>query len=83
MKVISNSKIIFLGQAQLVFNIAKTASYVLQVKNPRALPTENAFERGKTGLGGRQKAEFSDEQMEHFKGKRVDYLKWGNLNSNT
>ena len=56
------------GEVQEVFNITKTASYAVQVKN-------SAHPGNTRGLQGNQKASFTAEQLEYFRGKRVDFLR--------
>lgn len=66
------------GPAQKAFNIQKTASYLVSVKNPSMSPPPHAdAEERRSGLGPSQKASLPASMKEHFRGKRVEWTRWG------
>lgn len=65
-----------LGVCQHAFHIAKTGSYEVTLKNPTLAPVDPDVRKG---LSDRQKPHYTQEQMTHFRGRRVDMLRWAPL----
>ena len=65
--------IICVGFCQHAFHIALSGSYEVVVKNPTRSPIDGS---SNAGLGKKQKAKYTKAQLEHFRGKRVDWLRW-------
>lgn len=54
------------GNVQHAFNIEKSASYTISMKNPDII------------LDPRHKPTLTTKQKEHFRGQQVEWLRWGN-----
>jgi len=60
------------GEVQAAFNVEKEASYIVQVKNPKASSSGS----GRFGLPSHQRPTYSEDVQAKFKGVRVEERKW-------